>query len=150
MSTVRIQLDKTMQGRLMGYHIADPADVRRHALQLAMDIWGSAYVIKKLVVLATYRKARYPKDAATIKLDYQWVQSRRNAMPAQNREANRRKWAEHKTIKAGWVASRASSSANRKACAAGKVRNASTGRCRIIAPSTPRKLAAKRPVRKHA
>jgi len=56
----------------------------------AVKAYGSQYVIHKLTVLRTYRKSK-PKSSqyTTLNGDIRFVQSFRNAMSTNNRQANK-------------------------------------------------------------
>jgi hypothetical protein len=92
--TVKIQLKHTGSLSRHGYHLKDPgAGTRRRALSKAIDEYGTAYVIHKLGVLATYRKnpggnARKRTQRARALANVAWIQRKRDAMAPARRAAN--------------------------------------------------------------
>ncbi len=101
MGVVKIKLKKNCSLSKYGYAL-DASAVKRHtALALAVREYGSSYVIKKLNVLAIYRKNN-PKMKAqleVIRQDIAHVQRRRNTMSQANRAQNLKTTSEKKKQK---------------------------------------------------
>jgi len=81
-------------GSLFGYHMKEP-DAASRLLELlkAIKVWGTGYVIRKLSVLAIYRKHAPPGTSdyvyrQRILADIAGVQKLRNAMTKENRAKN--------------------------------------------------------------
>lgn len=91
---VKIQLKHTGSLSRHGYHLKDPTATRRHrALMKAIDEYGTAYVIHKLGVLATYRKnpgrnARKRTQRTRAMANVAWTQAYRDAMSPARRATN--------------------------------------------------------------
>jgi hypothetical protein len=89
---VKIRLRKTGSLSMFGYKLRTrSASIRQKALRLAVEHWGSAYVIRKLNVLAIYRKRKEPEHLQRALEDMAYVQRLRDRMSDQNRNANKMK-----------------------------------------------------------
>lgn len=87
---VKIHLKKSGSLSKYGYALASSITQRHRAIAAAVAEYGSAYVIKKLNVLAVYRKNN-PKLSAHLKIlrqDIAYVQKLRNAMSKATRLKN--------------------------------------------------------------
>ena len=88
-STVRIELKKTCTLARFGYRLRATKAERKVALVRAIKSYGSRYVIKKLVVLRTYRKAKEtPTDRRFFRAldsDIRTVQAIRDGMSGKER-----------------------------------------------------------------
>ncbi|MFZ9526986.1 MAG: hypothetical protein ACO27L_03560 [Schleiferiaceae bacterium] len=96
---VKIELKKTCTLARFGYRLRSTKADRRKALVRAIKAYGSRYVIQKLVVLRTYRKAkRTPTDRRfyrALDADIRAVQAIRDGMTATARSrdlATSRAW----------------------------------------------------------
>jgi len=80
---VKIQLHKTHSLSMFGYHLKDAnTERRREALRHAVNYWGATYVIRKLNVLAIYRKHHYITMGKRAAADMKYVQTHcRNTKP---------------------------------------------------------------------
>ena len=92
--TVKITLTHPGSLGRFGYHLKDPSPARRRqALVQAVDAYGTAYVIRKLGVLATYRKnpgrnRRKKAQRARALSNVAWTQALRDAMSPTRRALN--------------------------------------------------------------
>lgn len=92
--TVKISLKHTGSLSRHGYHLTDASASGRHrALAKAIDEYGTAYVIHKLGVLATYRKnpggdARKRAHRQRALSNIAWTQALRDAMSPARRATN--------------------------------------------------------------
>lgn len=75
MEKVKIPLHATHSLSMFGYHLKD-ADTqrRRTAIENAVAYWGPTYVIRKLNVLAIYRKNRFIMQGRRARADMRYVQ----------------------------------------------------------------------------
>lgn len=94
---VIIPLEKTGSLSKHGYRLIDGSASRRHAaLNKAIEEFGTAYVIRKLSVLAVYRKnpgknKRKALHGARAKENIKYVQKVRSHLSPQRRQENLRK-----------------------------------------------------------
>lgn len=89
---VKIPLRKTCSLARFGYALDTSTTKRRQSLRQAVQAYGSRYVIQKLTVLRTYRKARNTpakrKAYDVLDTDISYVQRYRNAMNTETRSKN--------------------------------------------------------------
>jgi hypothetical protein len=75
MEKVKIPLHATHSLSMFGYQLKDAnTSRRRKALDNAVAYWGSTYVIRKLNVLAIYRKNQYITQGRRARADMHYVQ----------------------------------------------------------------------------
>lgn len=75
MDTVKIPLHATHSLSMFGYHLKDANTTRRRtALDHAVSYWGATYIIRKLNVLAIYRKNRFITQGRRARADMRYVQ----------------------------------------------------------------------------
>lgn len=75
MEPVKIPLHATHSLSMFGYHLKDvDMQRRRTALENAVAYWGPTYVIRKLNVLAIYRKNRFIVQGRRARADMRYVQ----------------------------------------------------------------------------
>ena len=73
---VKIELHKTHSLSMFGYHLKNTnTQRRREALRNAVHYWGATYVIRKLNVLAIYRKHQQITMGKRAAADMKYVQT---------------------------------------------------------------------------
>ena len=94
---MQITLKKTCSLARFGYKLKEPKSNRQLALRKAVRAYGSGYVIRKLVVLRTYRKASPKLQDQYLKLnqDIRYVQIYRDAMSSSARKKDLQTYRNH-------------------------------------------------------
>ena len=91
MEKVKIPLHATHSLSMFGYHLKDANTQRRRtALNHAVSYWGPTYVIRKLNVLAIYRKNRYITQGRRARADMRYVQRIAQTTNTQRRKEKRK------------------------------------------------------------
>jgi hypothetical protein len=96
-----MQVKKTCSLSRFGYALAKPAEKRQLALRKSVRAYGSGYVIRKLVVLRTYRKSNpnLQKQYNTLTKDIAYVQAFRDAMSQSARQKDLKQYRRHQKLK---------------------------------------------------
>lgn len=77
---------------MFGYSLKDTDTSRRRiALKHAVEYWGSTYVIKKLNVLAIYRKRRQITMGKRARADMKYVQKHLRDVPIKTKHVAKRR-----------------------------------------------------------
>jgi hypothetical protein len=97
----RIHLKKTCSLSRFKYALKLPRGKRRLALKRAVKAYGSGYVIRKLVVLRTYRKGspELRRQYCALDSDIRFVQTFRDAMTASARKKDLMQYRLHTRLK---------------------------------------------------
>lgn len=98
---MKVTIKKTCSLSRFGYALDQSRQKREKALRKAVREYGSGYVIKKLVVLRTYRKdsLEFEKQYNTLNSDIQYVQKFRDAMSDSARQKDLAQYRYHFHLK---------------------------------------------------
>jgi len=98
---MKIEIKKTCSLSRFEYALASPVKKRQQALRKSVHAYGSGYVIKKLVVLRTYRKgsSAFERQYDILDQDIRYVQRYRDAMSDVARKKDLRQYRKHAQLK---------------------------------------------------